>query len=35
MNILKILLDAAAHSEHGLLLKCGIGPELAERSQDE
>jgi hypothetical protein len=32
MNQIKVLLDAATHSEHGILIKCGFKPGLVERS---
>jgi hypothetical protein len=30
-----ILVDAAAHSEHGVLIRCDIGVKLVERSELE
>jgi hypothetical protein len=29
---LQISSDEAAHSEHGILIRCGIGPKTVERS---
>jgi hypothetical protein len=31
----KVLFDAAAHSEHGVLIRCEIGPKTVERSGNE
>jgi hypothetical protein len=31
----KVLIDAAVHSEHELVIRCDIGPRSAERSRDD
>jgi hypothetical protein len=35
MTIIEILVDVAAHFEHGVLIRCDIGPTTVERSGNE
>jgi hypothetical protein len=35
MSILEVVVDAAAHSEHVVLIRCDIGAKLVERSKLE